>query len=192
MDPPLPASYIGNANLFTVAEHRVADLIADFPERPCIATIANTALAVRKAVNAVNPSFCADRLALQSRLVHARGTKNAVDFEYGTGMFMSNWYEVRLPCCKNELTTYHRDAFGADNDWGIIGTPPKDGRPDCIRKPYSTNDGVCTVMPRRGAQANKSGCEDVPWVVQVGLRNEHMDNLCKVTELRGIATRVIY
>ena len=144
LKPPLPDHYFGAAVDFAVTHLTVSHLSTDINEIaddtlnsaldiPCsmyLSAMAQTALAIREAINRVDESYIRQAIAL------ARDPDPNIDVRDLMGSSMN-----RTAGADMYITSWERlDLYNATLDLG-------QGRPDWVRKPWSKDPGSCIVMP---------------------------------------------
>jgi trichothecene 3-O-acetyltransferase len=122
---PLSISYFGAAVDFASTEMPLCHL-TDI----CDANMAQTALAVRKAVNSVDEAYIRQAIALATKSspdIDVRDLQGSnMDRAEGADMYITSWEKLPL--------------YEATFDMGL-------GQPDWVRKPWSRDPGSCIVLP---------------------------------------------
>lgn len=171
LDPPLPASYAGNAVVHGLATAQVGQLLAAAHE-PEINVVRVTCAAsrIRQAVDAVDDAYVRKRLALFGSVPDPAeipiASKRALDMP-NTGLDFSDWREQ-----------------GADIEFGIPGACSS--KPDWVRKTWSANEGAVNFLPRRGGRKGSAG-----WEVLLALSVEDMEKVCSELAVGGWVSRVV-
>ncbi|KAF4539268.1 Trichothecene 3-o-acetyltransferase [Lasiodiplodia theobromae] len=140
-----------------------------------VTALARAALAIRRAISAVDGDFVQHRVEAWSGLDDPRqllATLGAKMDLRETGVFVTSWV-----------------GFGADVEWsipGVAGAEQQQGvKAACVRKPWCEGEGGVNVMPRRGG--TRGGEED--WEVLVRLGERDMERFLEM--LGGVVVRVV-
>ncbi|KAI0012308.1 hypothetical protein F4779DRAFT_84558 [Xylariaceae sp. FL0662B] len=172
---PLSESSFGNVSVLAMAQSTVGDLLgvssmSDGSEAmPSLYTgcLAQAALAIRRAVNAVDPDYAQQQLSTPAPVEDAREARDAIT----RALDMPNT-GVRV---RSQAT------LGADLKFGIPGIGG-DGTPRWIRKPWISSEGDVVILPRRGGTEG-----DANWEFVVALEKDDMGCLVCLLE-RGWCT----
>lgn len=139
-----------------------------------IPALAHAALAIRRAVAAVDGGFVQRRVEAWSGLEDPRELLAVLGEKMDlreSGVFVTSWV-----------------GFGADVEWCIPGVSAAAGngiKAEWVRKPWCEGEGGVNVMPRRGG--TRGGEED--WEVLVRLGERDMERFLEV--LGGVVVRVV-
>ncbi|KIX95586.1 uncharacterized protein Z520_08706 [Fonsecaea multimorphosa CBS 102226] len=122
---PLSESYFGAAVDFASVEMPVCHLADN-----SVASMTETALAVRKAINAVDEPYIRQAIALATYpnpKIDVRDLQASnMDRTDGADMYITSWLKL-----KTYESTFEMDL----------------GRPDWVRKPWSKDPGSCIILP---------------------------------------------
>ena len=174
----IPPNYFGNMSMnLAVTARDINDIIR--PETTTcsrkgpprlgpvqLTTVASSAAVIRDELRLIGRENIEERLAMFHALEQP---VDAVDA--GARAVRSHKYGAKV----SSLVT-----FDADIDFGIPGTPSKDGRPRFVRKPWVKDNGMMHIMPRRGGTKEES---DADWVVLVCADSPVLEQLCSGYEL---------
>ncbi|KAK8140394.1 hypothetical protein PG984_000460 [Apiospora sp. TS-2023a] len=173
-DGVVPPDYFGNASMnVAVATMTIRNLVhPETTECPghgaarlapaTLSTIATCADQIRQSLLLVEPDTIEDRLALYMTLEKPLDASVA-----SRRAIQSHKYGVRVGSLA--------DAGGADIDFSIPGTG-SDGRARFVRKPWTMENGLINILPRRRGSGDD-------WVVLVGADSAVLDQLCSMREL---------
>lgn len=166
---PEGGAFPGNATLQAIARAEVSDVVKPYnsdEDAMDIYTLVPLAKKIQDAIAAVDQHYLEKRMALFAAVA-----------DWGDFSLAAAGQITQAGVCINTWA-----SFAAEHDFGLIGAG-SDGRPACVRKPWSPSEGYALVMPRRSNS-------DV-WEVVVGARSEDMEVLCGPHGLGGWAERVI-
>ncbi|KAL9128892.1 MAG: hypothetical protein Q9217_002514 [Psora testacea] len=124
LNPPLPKTYLGNFNVYSMAVVDVSTL-----KSSAIAPLAETALAIRKSITSVDDPYIHKLIHIIDNLHDATLISPAFKSFLGKDLAITSWAELDL----------------YDIEWGMdIGG----GKMDSVRIPKAAFDGFCIVLPR--------------------------------------------
>lgn len=125
LEKPLPESYFGTAIDFATAQLSLDHLTDASPP-----AMIQTAIEIRRAINAVDEPYIRQAIALAR---YPEATNDVRDLQasnmdraHGADMYVTSWEKL--------------DCYEATFDLGL-------GRPDWVRKPWSKDPGSCIVLP---------------------------------------------
>ena len=122
---PLPESYFGAAIDFATAQMEIDHLTGHSP-----ASLIETAMEVRRAINSVDEPYIRQAIALArfpDPTIDVRDLQASnMDRKNGADMYVTSWEKL--------------NCYDATFDLGL-------GQPDWVRKPWSRDPGSCIVLP---------------------------------------------
>ncbi|KAK5055404.1 hypothetical protein LTR84_013154 [Exophiala bonariae] len=128
LENPLPESYFGTAIDFATAQLSIDHLTNTSPP-----AMIQTAIEIRRAINAVDEPYIRQAIALARYPESTNDVRDLqasnMDRAYGADMYVTSWEKL--------------DCYEATFDLGL-------GRPDWVRKPWSKDPGSCIVLPFDG------------------------------------------
>ncbi|KAK7987653.1 hypothetical protein PG989_007968 [Apiospora arundinis] len=190
-DGLVPEDYFGNMSMeLAVTSRDIEDVVhpettkaslkaASRLEPATIDTIASCASAIRDEILLIDPDYVEDRLAMLETLA--------------TPLDAIDAYKRAVKSHKYGAKVGSLVGFGADIDFGIPGTPKDEekqgggARARFVRKPWTRDNGMITIMPRR---SGSRGLDD-DWVVLVCADSVVLEQLCSKEELGRWATAFV-